>query len=71
MVGTRPVMAYGNETYKLNLKDWHDTMNLIGSSFGMCLRNRLLSCTLRFTARSFGCTLRRARIESCSDGFLL
>jgi hypothetical protein len=33
----------------------------VGRSFGRCLRNRLLSdCAMRFTTRSFVCTLRRA-----------
>jgi hypothetical protein len=42
-----PVVALGNRTYKLNLKDWNYkydnyTKNLVGRSFGRCLRNCLL-----------------------------
>jgi hypothetical protein len=37
------------------------TRNLVGRSFGRCLRNRLLSGgSVRFTSRPFGCALRRA-----------
>jgi hypothetical protein len=34
--------------------------NLVGRSFGRCLRNRSLSgCAMRLTTRSFVCTLKR------------
>jgi hypothetical protein len=41
-------VAFGNETYKLNIKDYNYkydnyTRNLVDRSFGRCLRNRLLS----------------------------
>jgi hypothetical protein len=37
------------------------TRNLVGRSFGRCLRSHLLSgSAVRFTIRSFGCALRRA-----------
>jgi hypothetical protein len=60
-------MAFGNETYKLNLKDYdykydNNTTNLVGRSFGRCLSNRhLSSCSfMRLTNMSFGFALRRA-----------
>jgi hypothetical protein len=54
-------VVYGNESYKLNSKDQNWTANLAGRSFGRFLLNRLLSgCVVRFTTRSFGCTLKRA-----------
>jgi hypothetical protein len=59
-------VAFGNETYKLNLanynyKYYNYNRNLVGKSFGRCLRNRLLSgSSMKFTTRSFGCGLRRA-----------
>jgi hypothetical protein len=35
-------------------------LSMLSRSFGKCLRNHVLSgCTMRFTTRSFGCTLRR------------
>jgi hypothetical protein len=41
-------VAFGNETYKLNFTNQNYkydnyTRNLVGRSFGRCLRNRLLS----------------------------
>jgi hypothetical protein len=67
LIGSRPLVAFGNETYKLNLKNWkykydNYTINLVGRSFGRCLRNRLLlsGCAMRFATRSYGCALRRA-----------
>jgi hypothetical protein len=50
--------AWSNRwNYKYN----NFTRNLVGRSFGRCLRNRLLSgSSMRFTVRSFGCELRRA-----------
>jgi hypothetical protein len=59
-------VAFGDETYKLNLINYNYnydsyTTNLVGRSFGRCLRNSLLSgCSMRFTTRSFGCTVLRA-----------
>jgi hypothetical protein len=59
-------VAFGNKTYKLNLKNYHYkydiyTRNLVGRSFGGCLRNRLLSgSSMRFTVRSLGCAVRQA-----------
>jgi hypothetical protein len=59
-------VAFGDKTYKLNLKNYnykHNnyTSNLVGRSFGRCRRNRLLSdSSMRFTIRPFGCALRRA-----------
>jgi hypothetical protein len=59
-------VAFGNETYELNLTNYdykYDShaRNLVVRSFGRCFRNRLLSgSSVRFTARSFGCLLRRA-----------
>jgi hypothetical protein len=56
-------VAFGNETYKLNLKNWnyrhHNfTRNLVGKSFGRCLLNRLSSgSSMRFSIGSFGCVL--------------
>jgi hypothetical protein len=53
-------MAFGNTTYKLNLKNYNYkysnyTRNLVSRSFDRCLRNRLLSgSSIRFTIRSFG-----------------
>jgi hypothetical protein len=63
-------MAFGNEAYKLNLTNWNYkynyTRNLVGRSFGRCLRNRLLSgCSMRFTTRPFVCA--RATIEELLD----
>jgi hypothetical protein len=59
-------VAFGNKTYKLNLKNpdfKYDnyTRNLVGRSFGRCLRNRplLSGSSLRFTNSTFGCALRR------------
>jgi hypothetical protein len=48
LIGSRPVVTFGNESYKLNLKSQnykHNnyTRNLVGRSFGRCLHNRLLS----------------------------
>jgi hypothetical protein len=63
--GAGLVVAYWNETYKLNLKDcyyklFNYTKNLVDKSLGTCLRNRLLTgCVMRFTAKSFGCASRR------------
>jgi hypothetical protein len=52
---------YAPKTYKLNYKYDNYTRNLVGRSFGRCLRNRLLSgSSMRFTIRPFGCVLRRA-----------
>jgi hypothetical protein len=41
-MGSRPLVAFGNETYKLNLTNWNYkydnyTRNLVGRSFGRCL----------------------------------
>jgi hypothetical protein len=67
-------VAFGNKTYKLNLKTqnykYNDyTRNLVGRSFGRCLRNRLLSgSSMRFTVRSLGCAMRRALISFLTVG---
>jgi hypothetical protein len=58
-------VAFGNKTYKLNLKSNNYkynnyTRNLVDRSFGRCLRNRLSLSSMRFTIRSFGCALKRA-----------
>jgi hypothetical protein len=59
-------VAYGNETWKQTLKTVttkdNFTKTLIDRSFGRCLHSGLLlsGCAMRFTARSFGCTLRQA-----------
>jgi hypothetical protein len=63
---TKPLVAFGNETYELNLTNGNYKYNnyirnLVGRSFGRCFRNRLLSgCSMRFTTRPFGCALRQA-----------
>jgi hypothetical protein len=52
-------VAFGNETYKLNLTNWNNkynnyNRNVVGRSFGMCLRNRLLSgSSIGFTITSY------------------
>jgi hypothetical protein len=53
-------VAFGNETYELNLKDWNYkydnyTRNLVGRSFGRRLHNHMLlsDSSVRFTIRSF------------------
>jgi hypothetical protein len=59
------VLAFWNKIYELNFKKISDykydnyTKNLVGRSFGTCLRNRLLlsGCAMRFTTRSLGCAL--------------
>jgi hypothetical protein len=57
---SRPLVAFGDETYKLELRIQQCTRNLAGRSFGRCLRIRLLSGGSRgFTTRPFGCALRR------------
>jgi hypothetical protein len=66
LMGSKPLVAFGKKTYKLNLKNWkyrynNYTRKLVGRSFGRCLHNRLLSGkSMRFTNRSFGRALRRA-----------
>jgi hypothetical protein len=58
-MGSRPLVAFGNKTYKLNLTNQNYkynnyTRNLVGVSFGRCLRNRLLSgSSMKFTTRPF------------------
>jgi hypothetical protein len=54
-------MAFGNETYEINLNDYNYgynnyTRNQVVISFGKCLRNRLFltGCAMRFTIRSLG-----------------
>jgi hypothetical protein len=58
-IGSGSLMTFGNETYNQNLTNYgykygNCTRNLVGSSFGRCLRNRLLlsGCVMRFTVRS-------------------
>jgi hypothetical protein len=72
LIGSKPLVAFGNETYKPNLKNYNYkynnyTRNLVGRSLGRCLSTRLLSgSSMRFTIRSFGCALRRALISEQS-----
>jgi hypothetical protein len=46
-------VTFGDETYELNLTNYDNyTRNLVGRSFGRCLRNRLLSrSSMRLTIR--------------------
>jgi hypothetical protein len=51
-MGSRPLVAFGNETNKLELQIQHYTRNMVDRSFGRRLRNRLLSgCSMMFTIR--------------------
>jgi hypothetical protein len=64
-ISTRPDVALGKKTYKLNLKNWNYkynnyNTNLPGRSFGTCLRKRLLPrISMRVNIWSFGCVVRR------------
>jgi hypothetical protein len=66
LMGPSPLVAFGNETYKLNLKNYNYkydkyTRNLVGRSFGRYLCNGLFfGCSMMFTTRLFRCALRRA-----------
>jgi hypothetical protein len=55
-MGSRPLVAFGNDTYKLNLTNYNYkydnyTRNLVGRSFGRYLRNRMLlsASSMRFS----------------------
>jgi hypothetical protein len=59
-------VAFGNETYKLNLKKQNCkydsyTKNLAGVPFGRYLHNQLLlsGYSKRFTGRPLGCALKK------------
>jgi hypothetical protein len=68
-------VAFGNETYKLNLTNYNYkynnyTRDLVGRSFSRCLRNRLLSgSSMRFTIRPFGRLLSGSSMRFTSRPF--
>jgi hypothetical protein len=65
LIGSESSCDIGNETYKLNVKNYIYNyniyiLNLVVRSIGKFFRNRLLSGgSCRFKISSFGCTLRR------------
>jgi hypothetical protein len=60
LMGSRAFVAYGRLT-NYNYRYDKYTTNLVGRSFGRCLRNRLLSgSSIRLTTVQFACALMRA-----------